>query len=215
MTSLATSVLRRAVSVFASAKPTVIAAIAGTGIAVFVTLGILQRTAYPAWNLANLDSEASAATFFAAVLFGTAAISWILVAYSDQPRTWQGAAWAALLAVLALDEANAFHESLERSTSIDWQILYLPVMAIGGLLWWHQAKRHMPSPTSTLLIAVAVLWAVALVLELVQNWGGEPVRANIYDPAMITEEAMEMLGSTLLLLAGVAALQRRSMAPEE
>ena len=213
--SLAKSGLRRAASVFASANPAVIAAIAGTGIVVFVVLGILQRTAYPWWALANLDSEASAGTFFAATLFGTAAFSWVLVAYSDRPRTWQGAGWAALLVVLALDEANAFHESLERSTSIDWQLLYLPVMAIGGLLWWHVVKRHMPSPTSTLLIAVAVVWALALVLELVQNWGGEPVRASIYDPAMVTEEGLEMVGSTLVLLAGVAALRRIPVAQPE
>ena len=44
-------------------------------------------------------------------------------------------------------------------------------------------------------------------LELVQNWGGEPVQAAIYNPTMIAEEALEMIGSAVLLLAAILALQ--------
>jgi hypothetical protein len=52
-------------------------------------------------------------------------------------------------------------------------------------------------------------------LELVQNWGGAPVRAEIYVPTMIAEEALEMVGSVVLLMAGMLALGRAVRAVPE
>ena len=181
--------------------------VAGVGITVFVVLGILQRTLYPTWTAANLDSEASVATWFAATLLWVAAIYWALLATTKRPRAWPTVAWSAVLVLLALDEGNGFHEAVERGTGIDWQILYLPVMGIAAFAWWRVVRQLSPSPTATLLIAGAGAWVVTLALELVQHWGGTPIRATIYDPAMITEEALEMIGSTFILMAGLSALR--------
>ncbi len=56
-------------------------------------------------------------------------------------------------------------------------------------------------------MAAAAAWVAVLALELGQNWGGSPVDAAIYDPVMIIEEALEMIGSTSLLVAGTLALR--------
>jgi hypothetical protein len=58
------------------------------------------------------------------------------------------------------------------------------------------------------LAAGAGFWVAVLVLELIQNWGGAPVRSSVYVPTMIIEEALEMIGSATFLMAGILALQR-------
>ncbi|MCP3975661.1 MAG: hypothetical protein GY720_14340 [bacterium] len=199
--------IQRVANLVASIRPSTATLVAGCGILVFVILGTLQRTLYPDWRAANLDSEASVATVFAAVLLWAAAISWILVALIDRPRRWYMAGWSALLVLMALDEANAFHEALERRMEVDWQILYLPILLLGGVMWWRVVMRWVPSRIASLLLAGAGTWAVTLILELVQNWGGPPVRASIYDPTMIAEEGLEMIGSTLIFTAGLFALR--------
>lgn len=199
--------MQRVTTHAASIRPLAATLVAGAGILVFVTLGILQRTLYPTWSAANLDSEGSAATWFAAGLLWAAAISWFLVAFAERPRRTVVFVWSGVIGLLALDEANAFHEALERSSGIDWQILYLPVLVLAGLVWWRIMRGFEKTPIATLLVGGATAWGVVLVLELVQNWGGPPVRAEIYDPTMITEEGLEMVGSTLTFLAGLAALR--------
>ncbi len=203
--------LQRLTVLVARANSTSVAVVAGVGIAAFVIFGILQRTLYPRWNLANLDSEASIATWYAAALLWAAAIVWILVALQERPRAWPVFGWSALMGLLALDEANAVHEDIERWLETDWQVLYLPIMALGAFVWWRVVTRYRPSGTATLLVAAAITWAVVLVLELVQNWGGAPARASIYNPTMISEEALEMIGSTLVVIAGVRALRRQTL----
>jgi hypothetical protein len=187
----------------------VVAALSGLAIAVFVVLGIAQRVAYPLLDVANLDSEASIATGFSAALLWAASLCWLLVAVTAQPRLLAHRIWWPVLALLALDEGYAFHERLERWSGIDWQVLYLPILTVASLAWLGVLRRHWPQrDTRALLGAGAAAWGGALLLELIQNWGGSPVRAAIYDPAMITEEALEMIGSTTLLLAAILVLRR-------
>jgi len=187
----------------------VVAAISAVGIGVLVVIGILQRVAFPDWGLANLDSEVSVATFFSAALLWATAFWWLLVAMTVRPRSTATWVWWAVLAWLALDEGSAIHEKLERWLETDWQLLYIPVMGIAALAWWGVARRYLNQPRiAALLIAGAAVWFAVLMLELVQNWGGAPVRAGIYVPTMNTEEALEMIGSAVLLIAGMLALQK-------
>jgi len=75
--------------------------------------------------------------------------------------------------------------------------------------WWGVLRRYRDQTRIAVpLIVVAAVWFVALALELVQNWGGAPIQASIYDPAMILEEALEMVGATALLVAATSALRR-------
>ena len=64
-----------------------------------------------------------------------------------------------------------------------------------------------PRKVALLLILGAGAWAIPLVLELIQNWGGEPIEAALYDPMMITEEILEMIGATVFFIAGLMVLK--------
>lgn len=198
------------ITALASSVPiSAVAVVAAFGIGVFVVLGILQRAVFPDWDLANLDSEVSIATLFAAALLWATAFWWLLVAMTARPRSPATWVWVVLLAWLALDEGNAIHEKLERWLETDWQLLYIPVMGIAALAWWGLVRRYRNQPPiAALLVAGAAAWVAVLLLELVQNWGGRPVQAAIYVPTMITEEALEMIGSAVLLIAGMLALQK-------
>lgn len=188
--------------------PAAIATIAVTAITIFVVFGILQRTAYPGWGLANLDSETSIATYFSAALLWTTAAGWFLVALSARPPERSLWVWSAILSWLALDEGAALHERVEKWSGVDWQVLYLPILAVAVLAWRGVVRRYRhQEPIDRLLFAGAIAWAAALLLELIQNWGGEPVTAVIYNPAMITEEGVEMVGSTVFLIAALLVLR--------
>lgn len=197
-------------AVVASRVPGVgVAVVSAVAIGVLVVMGILQRTAFPDWGAANLDSEMSVATRFSAALLWAAAFWWLLVAATARPRSLAVWAWWLVLAWLALDEGSAIHERLERWSGIDWQLLYIPVMGIAAVAWWGVVRRYRSEPRIVVLLMAGVgVWIVVLILELVQNWGGSPVRPAIYVPTMIIEEALEMIGSTVLLIAAILALRR-------
>lgn len=205
------------VVVLASRVPDVaVAVVSGVAIGVFAVMGILQRVAFPEWGAANLDSEMSVATWFSATLLWAAAFWWLLVAVTVRPRSLAIWTWWLVLAWLALDEGSAIHERLERWSGIDWQLLYLPVMGIAAFAWWGVVRRYRSQARiAAVLMAGAAAWIVVLILEFVQNWGGSPAQAAIYVPTMITEEALEMIGSTVLLIAGILALHRSIRATPE
>ena len=186
-----------------------VAVVSGIAIGVFVVLGILQRVAFPDWSAANLDSEVSAATWFSAALLWAASFWWLLVAVNGRPRSLAVWVWWPVLAWLALDEGIAMHERLERWSGIDWQLLYVPLMAIAAVALWSVFLRYRSQTRiAALLVTGAAAWIVVLILELVQNWGGSPTQAAVYVPTMITEEALEMTGSAVLLVAAILILHR-------
>jgi hypothetical protein len=203
--------------VLASRVPgAVIAVVSGIAISVLVVAGILQRTAFPEWSAANLDSEVSVATWFSAALLGAAAFWWLLVGVTARPRSLAVWMWWPVLAWLALDERTAIHERLERLSGIDWQLLYVPVMGLAAVAWWGVVRRYRSQARVVALFVVgAAVWIVVLLLELVQNWGGSPVQEAIYVPTMITEEAFEMVGSTVFLIGAILALGRSVQSPSE
>jgi len=189
-------------------KPQPVAVVAGVIICIFLVAGILQRVSFPGWAAANLDSEVSIATSFSAALLWLGSFWWLLVAFNAQPRSRPLWVWWLIVGWLALDEGNAIHERLERWTGVDWQLLYLPVLAGAGVTWALVVRRYRVNRAIVgLLVGAAGVWGIALVLELVQNWGGVPIRASIYDPTMIVEEILEMLGSLQLLIAAMLALR--------
>lgn len=202
---------RLAARTFDLVRPAMFAASAGLAIAGLAFFGVLQRTAYPSWQLANLDAEASVGTTVSATLLWIAAVAWLLVGVLVRPHRAVVWTWAGTLVFIALDEGVAIHEKLERWSGIDWQALYVPVMAAGAVAVWRVIRFDLRSPSSRLLIATFAAWAVVLALELIQNWGGEPLGASLYDPTMIIEEVLEMVGAAA---AAVAALTSSMLSPE-
>jgi len=105
-------------------------------IVVLALLGVLD------WKIGlpgpfQLGAEGgTSALFSTGLLVAAAALAVLLGTGRFAPgglATWL--ALAAFLAFMAFDELLGVHEALERRTGIDWQLLYLPVVLLGGMAW--------------------------------------------------------------------------------
>jgi len=114
-----------------------------------------------------------------------------------------GLSWyllGALLFWMGLDEGLAIHERFEDMSGVDWQLLYIPVVAFGAAAWAAVVLRMSSWKRERVwMVLGAVAWFIAQVLEATQ-WAGDR-RVSSYDAQMFTEEILEMCGSALFLLA--------------
>jgi hypothetical protein len=163
----------------------------------------------------NVSGEVREGGFFVPVLFSWAVLCGAGVAYGLRSRWAETSAehhaWLALglfLAFMAFDELLMIHETVETRLGIDWQLVYLPVVAVGGIayLW---LLREMPrwSLQQVMFIAAAGLWCFSQVLEKLEYTNGDTPVANfwVYDGI---EKVAQFTGSTLFLLVGLLALER-------
>lgn len=158
----------------------------------------------------DLDGELTVPSFASAALLLCAAAA-SAGAYASRPpvRRWHWAGLAGLFLVMAIDEATGMHEALERQSVVDWQTLYLPIMAFAGMLWF-LALRQMVTLERLAFAAGALAWGAAQVLEALE-WTGprETERAvDGYGILMGFEELLEMTGSALFALAALLAIRR-------
>lgn len=114
---------------------------------------------------------------------------------------------AGFFAFMALDEVLSFHESIERSTGIDWQRLYLPIFLIGAVagIGALLALRGLRVAQLTFLAGGAA-WFVAQVFEEIQ-WGAGDEPIARYNLLMVPEELLEYLGSALWFVAFVLVIR--------
>jgi hypothetical protein len=157
----------------------------------------------------DLDAEAKLPAFVAALILLCGATGALLAASTDPSgRRWPWIVLAVLFTVMGVDEATRLHETLEDETGTDWQVLYLPLMAAGGIAWLALLSRLRAMRLAALLLAAgAAAWAVAGVLESIQ-WSGprETERAvDGYGILMGLEELLEMCGSAAFALAPLIA----------
>ncbi len=147
------------------------------------------------------------ATFSALLLVGAGSLAMLaatMVAMPRKDRPWWS--WFGLVMMaLALEEVAAIHDTFQDVTGLPGQIILLP-LAIGGIVVWckllpRTAKRP---DVRALLIAGAAVWLVSQVSDLLLN--------PIMRWTIVPEEAAEMVGSTLWLLA--AALLVRQLLAE-
>jgi hypothetical protein len=106
-----------------------------------------------------------------------------------------------LLAFMGLDEIATIHERLERATGIDWIVLYLPLMALGGLAALELLRRTKVLPVTATFLAGGACWAVAVVLEKLEWPTSSKVPGPHYAAMMIPEELLEITGSFLFAVA--------------
>lgn len=202
------------------ARPAVRRVVTATGSVAILTIGILgglqavgarlsPAGIVPGGPLApfSLDAEGNLpALFSAGLLLWVALLALFLGALRLDGRSaipWVGI--GILFAVMAADEWTSIHERLEQRTGIDWQTLYLPVFAVGGLAWLAIVRRvGAYRPARALLIAGAAAWVVAQALENLQWVGDRPVA--LYKPMAVAEEVLEMSGSFLFGLALLTVL---------
>lgn len=166
-------------------------------------------------RLFNLDEEVNAPAAFSTGLLLVAG-GLALVAASGRatpgPRgrvaigRRSALAFSALFVLMAVDEGAQAHESLERLTGVDWQILYAPVM-LGAAVVWLIVVRQLSGErrARSLLIGGAAAWGLAQTFEALQ-WNGDEVIAWM----IIPEEMLEMVGSTLFILSFVSLLRMRA-----
>ena len=181
------------------------ALVLGAVVAGVVLLGILYEAGVPLGRRFDINREASlssAASGGLLLLAATAAF-----AYWQQHRDLWFGLLAAFLLFMACDEVFAIHERAQATSGVEWQRLYLPVVAAGalaGLLTlralWNRRHGHVA------FLLGGAGWAGAMVLERFRgdiNGASESVRSV----AIVTEESLEMAGTVLIVIALLAAIK--------
>ena len=181
-----------------------------------VLASLLDRTAM---GIFHLDQEGGVAAFTSAGLLFGASLAMLGALRCDGSLGWRTGGLPALLAIMGLDEWNSWHERLEAALGLDWQLVYVPVVLIGGAAWLRVLLRWGTRSTSgMLLILGAAAWLMSQVLEAAQwSFGTDVPRSSghAYAYSMVPEELLEAGGSACFLLAAVivraahADLQRR------
>lgn len=116
---------------------------------------------------------------------------------------WESWGLALVLALMAADEYLEIHEWFEVEYGIDWMIVYSPVFLFAGVSAVVALRRWTwPLRSRQMFVAGGAAWFVSQVLEYVQ-WDGHRQREG-YRLMMLTEEALEMVGSSLFLLSFLA-----------
>ena len=168
----------------------------------------------------NLDREANLPTWMSSALLGLGAVA----AYGcgrlssvSQRRVWHLTALALLL--MSCDEVAVLHENL--STAIRHRLVNSPLLSrlgetawplvlgpllLPALLWlgWRLAGALRDSPSARRLISLgAALFFIASVgLELLTSFMGHREWEWLWQTRLVAEEALEMVGS-LVLLSGL------------
>jgi len=176
-------------------------------LSMILLLGVLGILAVPVhekpgtWlRWVDLDRELNVPMAFSAFLL--AASGWLVIQLVRVGRLKRGAiALGAFLIFMAIDEMVKVHETLEKVTGIDWQLIYLPIVLIAGLGWlsiWLTGDVL----TRILWAGGAACWVLSQGLEAIQ-WGGlftDGDKVAGYTVMMVAEELLEMTGSALFLL---------------
>lgn len=160
-------------------------------------IGIFAALEVPNTNPFQLDNEYNVPAFWSfGVLLFSASVA-LLAGVSESSAA--AGAFGAFVLFMAVDELLGIHESLERSTGVDWQTLYAPVVLVGAIAALLLMRRFGRGLPRLLLFAGGAAWFVAQFLEAVQWDGDRPVHG--YYAMVIPEELFEMLGSLLFGLA--------------
>ena len=180
-------------------------------VALFTILGSLEQLGAPL-GLFDLDREGRPpAAFSGAVLVAAGVLGWLIGDTAAEVKfrgRWR--AIATLLVFLGVDEVLTIHESLADVTGVFWQILYVPIGLLAGVIWLMVLSRLPRGSRERLLFVGAPLaWLISQVLEAIQR---DPDEVSGYAIMATAEESLEMVGSTMFLLALLIARQTRSAA---
>ncbi len=188
-------------------SPRTVAIYVFAGIAVIGVLGAIERAGAPL-GLFDLDGEGNPPAAYSAFLLlsagALAALVGTLPAESEWRRRWY--ALGAFLAFMGFDEAITFHEKLQDALEYDWQKMYLPIAALGGIAWL-LVFRRLASREQRLFALGAAAWVIAQIDEYFQANPDEG-RVSGYGSLATIEEVLELIGSALFLLALLEALRR-------
>jgi hypothetical protein len=163
----------------------------------------------------DLDREYTVPALFSGGLLLAAAWESFTAASSKRLGAWSFVL-AALFLEMGFDELLMIHERIEQAAGVDWQILYLPLMAFAGIAWLLVFTKIGDRRQRILWTAGAGAWAASQLFEAAEwGWGAE-TRISLlgYLYLVHIEELLEMSGSsffllTLLLLNGAPSISRK------
>ena len=177
----------------------------GVAVAIFVVIAVLG--ALGAFHLyvrnvpmLDLDSELTVPMYFNGGLLLLAAGLAALRGRADTQSRTRWRLLAGFFLFMSFDEIGALHETISHGVGLYWQVLYVPIMLIGGVAWLGavlSSRNHPPAPL--LFIVGAGCYVLAQSLESLQWGGGEPLGA--FKWTSIPEELLEMSGVALWCLA--------------
>lgn len=194
---------------FALAQPLRrVAAVLFGVITVLAVLGTLERLDAPL-GLFDFDGEGKPVAAWSALVLLAAATASGLVATLASERERRGR-WLLLggfLAFMAVDEAVTLHETVAAAVGVDWQKLWAPPVAVGGVAWLLVVARLWPLGRERgLMLLGAAAWVASQFLERIQS---NPIEGRVEGYGLLSgiEEVLEVTGSALFVLALVGALQ--------
>ncbi len=167
----------------------------------------------PAFDLnGEVYDTVSVPPLFSAGLLAFAA----LLALRSRVRLPGGARWIALglfFGFMVADETLGLHERLGHALATDWQAPYVPIVALGALIWFAALRSLWTSAAARLLwIAGAAAWVGSQLLEALA-WSGPTLNPG-GQYLNYSEEVLEMVGTLLFIWALlVAAPSANSTSP--
>ena len=192
---------------FALAQPQRrVVTVLAVGIGLMALLGTFQRLGW-GFGLFDLDGEGKPpAAWSSLVLIGAGTAS-ILTGRRDASMRRPWFVLGGFFLFMALDEAVTLHEHAEAVTHQDWQYLWAPIVAVGGVAWLLVLRRIWPlTRQRALLLAGAAAWLISQIDEHYQS-NPEAGRVKGYGALSAVEEILEVTGSALFLLALLGALR--------
>jgi hypothetical protein len=119
---------------------------------------------------------------------------------------WLGV--AGLFVLMAFDELLMIHERVESHTGVDWQLLYLPVFAAGGLAWLLLLlPMRRWSLEQVMWLGAAGLWFVSQIFESLEYTAND-VAVDGFRALDGIEKVCQFTGSSLFLLVATLGIAR-------
>ncbi len=132
---------------------------------------------------------------------------------------WALAILAGAFAFGAIDEMLTFHERIEESVGVEFEVLYSPLLLVAIVAWFVALRSFGHSPAGLVWIAAVVAWAIAQSIEAL-TWGVHPFGAVTSSGVTVAndiEELLEMAGWTLfiwaMLVFGLERTAARAFSP--
>lgn len=180
-------------------------------------MGALEFFTSMRLGIFNLDGERTVpAVVSGGFLFLAAVLALAVAQTGDWEKAERRALWliAAFFTFMGIDEGVLIHERIGGVFHLRWQIPYIPVAAVGFVLWL-QVLRALSANTLAvrIWIAGAATWVVAQACEIAQSAFAPQHEAadgtilplhgaiDLHFVITIMEELAEMSGSALFMLA--------------
>lgn len=196
------------------------------GILVIWLVGVAHATDLVSLPIFDLDKEGTIPQAYSGLLLIAAATAAFVAARVGAPPRRALLILAAVLIYMSFDEVFRIHETLDSELNVDWQLLYLPIVAL-ALIGWIVVEREIRDRRTdrALWIGAAACWVIAQALE-VSQWHGHLRPGTIHGEGlsaaalehelsrpsyllkMLPEELLETCGSLLFAVVLARLAQR-------